>query len=483
MMNLRIAITAVILFVLAAPAQAQHNLTVEPYRFETRDGREVDAELGRFEVPENRTADSDRTIELAFVRFPSTNPNPGSPIVYLAGGPGGSGIGTARGSRLDLFMAMREIADVIAFDQRGTGLSERLPDCPHRWSYPPEKPASREDLLEVALENTRACAAFWREEGVDLSAYNTNENADDLASLREVLGADRISLWSISYGTHLAMAAIKRHPESLDRVILAGMEGPDHTVKMPSDQQRLLERIAELADSSKDVNHAVPDLLETMETVLARLEKEPAMAFVSDENTGDSVRVGIGKFDVQRITAQMLHGPGWAASIPAFYHAMMQRHFSMAADLTLHMNRSGGLGAMSAAMDAASGISDARLEQYRRERRETLLSDAINFPYPEIIEALDVPDLGEAFRAPVQSDVPALLISGTLDGRTPVSNAEEVRPGLPNSAHLIIEGAGHSDPLFLSSPRILEVMQSFLRGEPVRDEVISLPPMEFRPIE
>jgi hypothetical protein len=37
------------------------------------------------------------------------------------------------------------------------------------------------------------------------------------------------------------------------------------------------------------------------------------------------------------------------------------------------------------------------------------------------------PDLGDDFRAPVKSNVLALFISGTLDARTPVSNAEEYR--------------------------------------------------------
>jgi pimeloyl-ACP methyl ester carboxylesterase len=67
-------------------------------------------------------------IELAFVRFKSTAKNPGPPIVYLAGGSGGSGIGAARGSRFPLFMALREIADVIAFDQSGCRDQSRSAD-------------------------------------------------------------------------------------------------------------------------------------------------------------------------------------------------------------------------------------------------------------------------------------------------------------------------------------------------------------------
>jgi pimeloyl-ACP methyl ester carboxylesterase len=63
----------------------------------------------------------------------------------------------------------------------------------------------------------------------------------------------------------------------------------------------------------------------------------------------------------------------------------------------------------------------------------------------------------------VTSAVPALFISGTLDGRTPVANAEEVQRGFRNSAHVIIDGASHGDDLFLSTPAILENVLAFAR--------------------
>jgi pimeloyl-ACP methyl ester carboxylesterase len=110
--------------------------------------------------------------------------------------------------------------------------------------------------------------------------------------------------------------------------------------------------------------------------------------------------------------------------------------------------------AMSFMMDCASGLTAARAEQIRREAKETLLEDRANLIFPDICEVWKAPDLGDSFRTPVRADVPVLFISGTLDARTPVSNAEEYRAGFPNSTHLIIEGAVHSDPLFLSSPKI-----------------------------
>jgi pimeloyl-ACP methyl ester carboxylesterase len=134
-------------------------------------------------------------------------------------------------------------------------------------------------------------------------------------------------------------------------------------------------------------------------------------------------------------------------------------------------------------MDCASGQTTARRERIAREAKETLLEDISNFPFPGICEEWKAPDLGDQFRSPVTANVPVLFISGTLDARTPVSNAEEYRTGFANSTHIIIEGAVHSDPLFLSSPKIKDGMLEFLKGQPVTVTRISGPPMKFGPLE
>ena len=111
-----------------------------------------------------------------------------------------------------------------------------------------------------------------------------------------------------------------------------------------------------------------------------------------------------------------------------------------------------------------------------------MLEDFFNIPFPEVCEHWNAPDLGDEFRSPLRSDVPVLFISGSLDARTPLSNAEEYRKGFANSAHIIIDGAVHSDPLFLSSPKIQEGMLEFLRGQAVTTTKITLPPMKFAPL-
>lgn len=456
-----------VLLLLSVPSTVAGELVVEPYVFEAS-GQKTDAELGRFSVPENRSVEGGRQIELKFVRFKSTAAKPGTPIVYLAGGPGGSGSASGRGSRFPLFQALRAVADVIAFDQRGTGLSERLPACSRGWEVPLDQPITREGLEGVIEEVAAFCAREWREKGIDIDGYNTEQSADDLESLRLALGVPKISLWSISYGTHLAFATIKRHPDSIDRVILAGTEGPDQTLKLPSDQQALLEILAKRVAADSETAEMFPSFLADVRSVLDRLGRRPERSHVFRRGVG-RLDMMVSAFDVQYAAASALRGPRTMMLLPKLFAQMKEGDFS-GIRLFLTSARSGSISAMPASMDAASGATEARLSRIREEAARTLLADAINFPWAPIAKGLGVRDLGDEFRADVETDVPALFISGTLDGRTPPSHALAVLPGFSNARHLILEGAGHSDPLFLSSPEILEVMLAFLRGEELPNE-------------
>jgi len=454
-------------------------LKIKPYTFETNKKEKVDAEFGTLFVPENRSDPESNLIELAFVRFKSTAKNPGPPIVYLAGGPGGSGIGTARGSRFPLFMALREIADVIAFDQRGTGFSKPNLTCLNRLALPLDVAPGREAAIKELRENARDCAFYWRNvQRVDLTGYNTNESADDLEDLRKALGVNQISLWSISYGTHLAFAAMRRHPESIHRAILAGTEGPDHTYKLPSNIQKHLEDLAMVIKADPQIGKEVPDFLGLMKSLFDRLGAKPETVEITDPQTKLKVKVIVSKFVMQYIIANNI-GTTETARFPALLYRASKGDFTNAAQFWLAQSRSDIGSAMSYMMDCASGQTAARRELIVREAKGTLLEDIFNFPFPDVCTVWNAPDLGDEFRAPLKSDVPVLFISGTLDARTPVSNAEEYRKGFSNSTHMIIEGAVHSDPLFLSSPQIKEGMMEFLRGQAVTATKIKGAPMKF----
>ncbi len=465
-----------------AHAQKAGTLKIKPRVFETGRGEKVNAEFGTLLVPEKRGDPQSNLIELAFFRFKSTARNPGPPIVYLAGGPGGSGIGAASGPRFPLFMALRELGDVIAFDQRGTGHSKPNLSCIQRLDVPLDAVPTRESMAKILLDRSRGCAFYWSDiQRVDLTGYNTNESADDLEDLRKALGVKQISLWSISYGTHLALTTIRRHPQSIHRAILAGTEGPDHTYKLPGNIQQHLADLAAVIKADPILGKEIPDFLALMKSVLDRLAKEPAIVEATHPVTKQKVKVTVNKFVMQFLTASSI-GTEVTASFPRAYHSAAQGDYTLVAEAWLGQTRGGIGSAMSYMMDCASGNTAGRRERIKQEAKETLLEDFSNFPFPDVCQAWKAPDLGDAFRSPVQSDVPILFISGTLDARTPVSNAEEYRKGFPNSTHLIIEGAVHSDPLFLSSPGIKDVMLEFMKGEPISTTKLSSPPMKFLPL-
>lgn len=463
---LRLTIVAVLaaFTVSAAPAK------FEPYQFKASNGTVVDAELGEFRVPQNRGKADSRMLAIRFTRFKSTSPNPGPPIVYLAGGPGGAGTGAAMGTRFPLFMALREFGDVIAYDARGVHKSEPDAQCTEQFLIDPATPLDRAKAGAVLADAMRRCAERLRKAGTDPGSLNTRESAADLNDLRIALGAKKLILWGISYGSHLAIATMRNHPDAIERVIVAGIEGPDDTYKLPSDQQTLMEEIARrVAHAGKN-----PDLLASITKLLNEFEARPKSVEVTHPQTGEKRTFVVGKLDLQRLLADMLFAPADFAGMPDLVAALEKGDY---AQLAMHAagNRIPPLPSMmSIAMDCASGISAERRQRIAAEAKLTLLGDAINLPFPEICEGLGIPDLGDAFRAPLVSNTPALLISGTLDGRTRPRQAEELRRTMPNAVTLVIEGAGHSDPLFLSSPKILETMKVFLRGEVIKERYIVL---------
>ena len=51
----------------------------------------------------------------------------------------------------------------------------------------------------------------------------------------------------------------------------------------------------------------------------------------------------------------------------------------------------------------------------------------MNFPFPDICNAWNVPQIPQTERMLVHSKVPVLFISGGLDGRTPVESVGELQ--------------------------------------------------------
>jgi hypothetical protein len=238
-----------------------------------------------------------------------------------------------------------------------------------------------------------------------------------------------------------------------------------------------------MVKADANLSREIPSLLGLIKEVFEKVEREPAVVEVTNPATKQKVKVTINKFALQLMTA-LSFGSNEAA-IPALYYAMSKGDFTAPAQRWLSFNQPGqSIGsAMAFMMDCYSGTPPARRRRIEREAKTTLLGDVMDLPFPDVCRAWGSPDLGEEFRRPVKTRVPTLFISGTLDVRTPPSNAEEVRRGFPASEHLVIEGAVHSDPVFLSSPKIGDVMLEFMKGSELSTSRITLEPLKWRQIE
>jgi len=435
------------------------------YVFEAQNGEKVDAFRGVVTVPENRSDPASRKIDVHYVRFPATGPKKGSPIVYLAGGPGGSGVGAARAERFPLFMAMREFGDVIALDQRGTGWSEAAPECASDVVIPADRvtpKAERSALLRMAAEQ---CAAFWRDQGFDPAGYTTIENARDLDALRGHLGARKISLLAISYGTHLALAAVKEMGPRIDKMVLTGAEGLDQTVKLPSETDAYFDRIQAAIDKEPAAKAAYPDIKALMRHVHAKLDAAPPMMRVP---TKTGARDMLLTKDVMQMAASAsIADPQGAARLLMLYLAVDAGMIEPVAGLIGRFITPGepeSFRLMPLAMDVASGIGAERLARVEKEAQTALLGDYLNYPMPQLAGALGL-DLGDEFRKAPKSPVPTLLLSGTLDGRTYPDEQNAAVAGLSNLTTVTVVNAGHN--LFMLSPEITDTIADFMRGEKI----------------
>ena len=439
-------------------------------------GEAFDVTTGFVRVPELRADEGARpsTIDLAIVRVRRAGVTAHrSAHIILAGGPGDSGVNLVMGLVRQGGPAVWQLfeGDVIGIDQRGTGRSRPNLETPVRYDLPLDKPGSMDEWLPRIRQASRNVAEAFRARGIRLEAYNTRESADDVAEVGRTLGYERITIWGRSYGSHLALATLARHPAIVDRLILISPEGPNHTWKRPAQVDAVIDQLTA---------RGATDLKDNIQGVLTRLRERPATVLVTDPISGVHTAVVLGAFDVQWIVAQALGDPRLVATLPVAFREMAQDKFDRMAQIALlRRSRAGVESAMKHMMDLSSGVSADRQRQIQNEARDAVLGNAINFPAMFLEDAwAPVTDLGVDFRRPIHSTVPTLILVGDLDPRTPVVNAREIAATLSAAQVVVLENATHQFDVFGSSI-IRDVIDRFFRRAPVADKVV-LPRVTFQ---
>ncbi|MCP4540391.1 MAG: alpha/beta hydrolase [Chloroflexi bacterium] len=439
-----------------------------PYLFQPNSGPPIAAEWGQLFVPENRQEDNSRLITIPFVRFRCTSKDPGTPIVFLQGGPGESLLPDL--SELwtrPVWRPPLEIADFVFIEQRGFGLSRPCLDCPGTLDVSLDEPGSTERYLDAQRSHLTRAVSFWQEQGIDLGGYNVREMAADIDDLRQALGYERISLFGGSFGSHHGLTLLRYYGQFIERALLWGVEGPNHTLKLPSSVQRHLVKLDTLLKKDSDLGRHVPDLLELMTSVLDRLERQPVTVETLHPQTKNQVHITLGKYDLQLATANGMGNTFFLQALPARYLTMAQGDYTWLAEQVIQERVDQKSNIMYAATDCASGATAARREQIAREAPTTLLGDTINEPFHALCDMLGNHDLGDDFRSQFTSDVPTCLVCGSLDARTPISNAQELLPDLSNGQTLTIKGVSHDLTRGDHVKELTRCRDEFFRSEPL----------------
>jgi pimeloyl-ACP methyl ester carboxylesterase len=210
--------------------------------------------------------------------------------------------------------------------------------------------------------------------------------------------------------------------------------------------------------------------------VHTRLQAQPAVTKVTLKGAPAEIRMG--GFGVQMLAGGLIANPHSLAMLPGMYLALDAGRTDVLAPFLGDVAELLNLRGMPEAMDLASGISPRRLALVRREARTAVLGESLNFPMPQLLGAVPGVDLGEGFRAPLRIDHPALLVAGSLDGRTPLAEQDEVAAQFRHRSRVIVENAGHN--VFEAHPDVQTLLVRFFRGEAVADTRLALPPPKFQ---
>ncbi|MGQ9364876.1 alpha/beta hydrolase [Azospirillum sp. ST 5-10] len=441
----------------AAPGAAPRLLPAACW-FSVPEGERADC--ATLEVPEHRDRAGARTLRLpvAILRSPAASPA-ADPLLFVEGGPGAAVFGTGTGveERMEAWWetsaAFRRQRDVVLFDARGTGRAEPDTDCPELDALaaaPASRPvaAERRDALEaVAL---RACAERLRASGVDLTAFSTAALADDLVDLATALGAERVNLLAVSYGTRVALEALRRHGGRVRAAVLDGVYPPGIAAleEQPAVAAATFARLFEDCAASRRCRTAFPDLERRVARLVARLDLAPADVEVGGADASGAPRVV--RLDGAAALAAALEAMAESDPLPLL-PAMLGRAARGRLDELALFAPGPWLGdpetadGMAFAIECRETVNPADPVRVAAAWRRALPFGAAADPAPLRRVCADWPagvqEPGE--RLAVASAVPVLLLSGAYDPFTPPSWGARAAATLPRSRHLVFRAAGH----------------------------------------
>jgi pimeloyl-ACP methyl ester carboxylesterase len=413
-----------------------------------------DIQCGFISVPENREKADSRMIRLHYVKIAATGEEEDyreDPVIYLTGGPG-VGVNTYV-KRLREHDLLKQ-RDLYILEQRGIGASGNF--CPY-YGMTQRALVYSEDVEQAqrnAAEVTRNCFQAAHAAGVDLSGYNTVENARDVKALRQALGFDQWNVWGISYGSHLGQMLALQDPEGIKALVLDAIVPNDLTDLMRIGRwgNRVLENVFSSCTDLK----ACEGMEARLNASLDATRGNPVTVELDDTELYPDGKMQVSGLILGFAPFAMAYEQDEHPAIPAVMDALIgyfesgdDAFFRMAAEMG---GGSGGL-SMSQGMSSAIRCNDG----YVQKTAEVIEDDMAENPR---FKGLMSTPAGAAYAARmceeeglaprdrsdyrfVETDIPTLVVNGGWDPVTPPPLAEYIAPGFSNGRYIEVPYAGH----------------------------------------
>ncbi|HEX3093011.1 MAG TPA: alpha/beta hydrolase, partial [Candidatus Angelobacter sp.] len=280
-------------------------------------GIKGDVRCGTYEVFEDRSANSGRTIKLKIVVLKSLGSKPAPDAIFpLHGGPGAPATGLVELAN-GILGPVRQDHDLVFVDQRGTGGSNPLTcdiadDAKDLTSFfggilPPDKVrACREELQEHA----------------DLRLYTTPIAMDDLDEVRAALGYSKIDLLGISYGTIASQVYMRQHPEHVRSAFLVGVATPNikQPLLFPRSAQHAMDLLFADCTADETCHNAFPRLQEEFGVVLSRFQNGPLRVEMIDPVSKKRVQVRLSRSSFVEGIRLAMYSTGPQQFVPIIIH-------------------------------------------------------------------------------------------------------------------------------------------------------------------
>lgn len=405
-------------------------------------GIKEQAKCGVVQVPENPAKTEGRKLDIAVAVLPATSGKALSdPILVLMGGPGEEAIGAAA-DFAGWLEPLRHDRDILLIDQRGTGKSHRL-SCDIYAGV--DASVLLRDVFPVA--SVERCARELSK-NADLTQYSYANFARDIEHVRRQLGYGSLNLFAGSYGTRAAQVFIKTYPASVRTAFLVSVVPIDVTIPLPMSKaaQSAMDRVFKDCEAEPACHAAFPNVRVELGEVLRRLDAEEVKVSVAGQSA--PVRLHRGRA-AERLRSMMYRAEG-ADRIPQAIHKAYLGDYRPIVD-DLVSNASAISSAISFGLffavacnedvafireaDIPAAVEGTYLGDYRVRQQQAACAHWPKAPVPA------------DYRAPVQTPVPTVFVSGDTDPASPLWFTAHAAKGFTNKAEIVLANRGHTEYL------------------------------------